>query len=141
VKLEFPYYTEKSTVAVLNESVEVKAFQIIVWVTILHDAREFDSSATKFPAILDTGTTHNFVITKDHLSRWAGLQASDLPKVGRVRLEGKHDARSSVPVFVYTPVEIASNLRLKKASPFSTELGRDSRFSDSALLPTVSCKR
>lgn len=40
----------------------------------------------RFPAILDTGFSHNFGIREEHLIRWAGIQSGYLQKIGDVRV-------------------------------------------------------
>ena len=41
----------------------------------------------EFQAILDIGTTHNFVLTEAHLRRWAGIHKASLPPIGKLRIE------------------------------------------------------
>jgi hypothetical protein len=89
LKLHLPYYSEKSTITVHGEPVEVKAYQVIVWVSISDvDTQAWDSRLPRLPAILDVGHTHNFALTENQLHRWAGIHAAGLPRIGWMRKEG-----------------------------------------------------
>jgi hypothetical protein len=73
-------------IALPNEVVEVKAFQIIVWVSVSLDASlQWDARTPKFPAILDCGNNHNFAITESHLLTWGGMHAASIPELGMIR--------------------------------------------------------
>jgi hypothetical protein len=51
MKLHAPYYTDKTTITVGKEIVEVKAFQIIVWVSLsLRSIFDWADKIPKFPA-------------------------------------------------------------------------------------------
>jgi hypothetical protein len=90
VKLHLAYHSEKTNVAVHDESVEVKAFQIIVWMSISPDPlSDWDPRTLRFPAILDIGHNHNFAMTENHLLKWAGLQVNLLTPLGNVRERGE----------------------------------------------------
>ena len=90
MRLHLAYYKEKTTVTVQNEAVEVKAYQIIVWVSIsLRSVLEWDAKIPQFPAILDIGNTHNFAISQEQLQRWAGVHPDSLRLLKRMR-EKKH---------------------------------------------------
>lgn len=56
-----PFPAEPGEVSVRGERVKVRGDQIIVWVT-LSPQKAFNPelAAVPFPAILDTGHTHNF---------------------------------------------------------------------------------
>ena len=86
MKLHLPYFSEKTKVTVHNQVVEVKAFQIIVWVSISSTkTAAWDSKVPRIPAILDIGTNHNFALTEKQLLRWAGIRAASLPRLGTMR--------------------------------------------------------
>jgi hypothetical protein len=90
VRLHLPYFSEKTSVTVRNRVVEVKAFQIIVWVSISGEkSLAWDPRLPKIPAILDTGSTHNFALTESQLKEWAGIHAASLSEVGRIKIEGR----------------------------------------------------
>ena len=90
MKLHLPYFSEKTKVKVHNEVVEVKAFQIIVWVSVASDATAaWDARVPRLPAILDIGNNHNFAITDAHLLKWAGIHAASLIQLKSMRERGK----------------------------------------------------
>lgn len=90
MKLYLSYSSEKTSVRVRDELVAVKAFQIIAWVSISADPLSpWESRTPRFPAIVDTGTTHNFALTEKALSAWAGMHAKNLEESGRLRIEGR----------------------------------------------------
>lgn len=70
---------------VAGEPVAVRAYQIIVWVS-LSDSEILDRDAPRFPAVLDTGHNHNFSIQERQLSRWAGIGVDRLPHLGEIRV-------------------------------------------------------
>jgi hypothetical protein len=88
---DIPFFDTKTTAFVHGRPVPIKADQIIVWVGITEGRhREFDSRRPFFPAILDTGYTHDFSIQVSHLIHWAGLDPRYLKKSGETRI---HDDR------------------------------------------------
>ena len=84
MKLRTAYSDEKSFVSMYQESIEVKPFQIIVWVGISLD-RHLESIPW-FPTILDTGNNHNFAISPKHLSNWAKIQPKSLEPIKMMRM-------------------------------------------------------
>lgn len=59
-----PIYEENSIITVQGEAIQVLKNQIIVWLSI--------ANLRQFPAILDTGHSHNLSIAQRHLDRWSG---------------------------------------------------------------------
>ena len=103
MKLHLSYSSGKSKLTIRNEVVEVKAFQIIVWVSIGSDVHSvWDPRFPKLPAILDTGNNHNFALTRNHLVRWAGVQPASLPKLKRVRESGRRGQLHSAALWLHT---------------------------------------
>lgn len=66
-----PYFEEPTYLSVGETPIEVKRYQIVVWVSL---------NELLFPAILDTGHSHNFTISRQQLQRFAGIQT--LPVIG-----------------------------------------------------------
>jgi hypothetical protein len=94
MRLHLAYHKEKTTVTVQNEAVEVKADQIIVWVSIsLRSVLEWDAKVPRFPAILDVGNTHNFAFSQEQLQGWAGVHPDSLRLLKRMR-----EKKNLVPV-------------------------------------------
>lgn len=83
-----PLYDKPAIISVgRGEVTQVKRNQIIVWVSI-------NDTFRSFPAILDTGYSHNFGIARRHLDRWSG---ADLRQTGEANVGGE-----SVPQFQAT---------------------------------------
>ncbi len=84
-----PYFERRSTVVVRGREEVVKPTQIIIWVSITSvDQRDFDPATGRFPAILDTGLSHNFAIQEELLNRWAGFDRRNLRKLRDITLRG-----------------------------------------------------
>jgi hypothetical protein len=71
-------------ITVQGDLVDVYRNQAIVWLSIGESARHF-------PAILDTGHSHNLSIASDQLGRWCGVT---LEKIGELEI-----ASTAVPQF------------------------------------------
>jgi hypothetical protein len=88
VKIHLSYSAEKTQVPVQNETAEIKAYQIIVWVRLsIHEL--LDPKSPSFPAIVDPGNNHNFSISEKHLVRWAGIQPALLKEHHHIREGGR----------------------------------------------------
>ena len=73
---DLPYFDARSVVVVRNRHVPIKPQQIVVWVSLAEiEQNELLPGTPRFPAILDTGCSHNFGIREEHLIQWAGLQS------------------------------------------------------------------
>jgi hypothetical protein len=82
-----PYFDAKSVVVVRNRAEAVKRQQIVVWVSLTEsEQRELLRSPPRFPAVLDTGFSHNFGIREELLVRWAGIQLAYLSRIGDLRV-------------------------------------------------------
>src|SRR5579884_3829616 len=85
-----PFTEHADEVHVGLERVPVKAYQIVVWVSISGwRTLELPPSAQPFPAILDTGHNHHFSIQAEHLREWARLPAGNLQKIGEITIRGQ----------------------------------------------------
>lgn len=81
-----PFSEGPSEVWTSDGVAEVKPYQIVVTVSVAaRGVMELPAGSPRFPAILDTGTNHNFSIRREHLERWARLR---LPERGSVRSGG-----------------------------------------------------
>ncbi len=76
-----PIGDEPETLLVGTEAVTIKRFQIFVWTSM--------NASHPFPAILDSGHSHNFSITESQLVHWAGLPSRQLKLIGATRLKGE----------------------------------------------------
>jgi hypothetical protein len=88
---DLPFREKDDEVAVGQERVRVKAYQIVVWVSLSpRHVADLPPHAPRFPAILDTGHSHNFSIQDRHLAQWAGLNLQALASLGRAREGGRY---------------------------------------------------
>jgi hypothetical protein len=90
VKVRIPYSAEKTFVTVQGEEIQVKPYQIIIWISVaIQDILEWDAKIPKIPAILDTGNNYHFSIKMEQLIAWAGIQPEALPAHGIIREKGR----------------------------------------------------
>ncbi len=81
---------EANDVVVRGQRYRIKRPQIIVWVSInLWDHEVWDTRVPRFPAILDTGNSHSFMIRESQLIEWAGISPYSLPQLSSTRVSGK----------------------------------------------------
>lgn len=106
-----PIYGEDTIVTVQGEPIQIWRNQIVVWLSILGPAHPF-------PAILDTGHSHNLSISQRHFDRWCGAELRPIgtSKVGKTR----------VPHFeadVYIHRNVPGNHALRGAYPLRMDQG------------------
>src|SRR5947199_7419472 len=88
---QLPFLERENEVHVGSERVNIKPYQIILWVSVTtRRILELPPGAPRFPVILDTAHNHNFSIQSNHLEQWAGVQAAALPPRHRIRERGRH---------------------------------------------------
>lgn len=102
-----PIYDEPALIEVGSEVYQVWRNQAIVWVSL-------DEALAPFPAILDTGHSHNLSIARRHIQRWG---PRDLRPVGQAKISGHLVPRYSSQLFVRRNQpgrrELAGTFRLK----------------------------
>ena len=77
-----PFYEEATEVDTPTGPVLIRSYQIVAWVSLsAHGAL-----SQPFPAILDTGHSHNFSINEEHLELWTGLHAHEIQTIGHARV-------------------------------------------------------
>jgi hypothetical protein len=85
-----PIPMTRTPVFVGAESVHLKEAEIIVWISLAPaKAVTWNPTTPRFPAILDTGNTHNFAIQEQHLIRWAGIRPEMVRLLGHIRHAGQ----------------------------------------------------
>lgn len=80
-----PFYDIATQVEVAGEKVDIRPYQIILWVSL----RSGVSLSRRFPAILDTGHSLNFSITERQLRDWGGINPGSLKEIGRSTLNNR----------------------------------------------------
>jgi hypothetical protein len=127
-----PFYEHETEIGIPSGPVVVRSYQIAVWVGL--SLR--DSLSPPFPAVLDTGHSHNFSIKEELLESWMGAPADDLLTIGHARVNkqlvelkdativvypnilGKRDVASGTPPFVLRlPEGIAVHRRNDPIAP------------------------
>jgi hypothetical protein len=88
-----PIYEHASLIDVQGDVFQVWPNQIIVWVSL-------SETLKPFPAILDTGHSHNFSIARHHLERWG----PELRQIGEARIAGKLVPRYAANLFLHRNV-------------------------------------
>jgi hypothetical protein len=88
---DVPFTDGFTTIEVRGRSYRIFPYQIVVWVSLgFAGRRKLDPHAPRFPAILDTAFTDNFVINKQQLAQFAGLQPESLSSWGEdLRTHGR----------------------------------------------------
>ncbi len=87
---ELPFFREPTLARFPNGPARVKPYQIIFWISITESARtRLDPTVPRFPAILDTGHSHNLSIRQRHLLEWAKVNPVLLPSLGNIRVSGE----------------------------------------------------
>jgi hypothetical protein len=76
-----PIGDEPATIGAGAEEVTIKRFQIFAWASV--------QGSAPFPAVIDTGHSHNFSITESQLLQWAGLRPRQFRLIGTTRLRGE----------------------------------------------------
>jgi hypothetical protein len=113
---ELPFFDVPTRADFGGYHAPIKAHQIVVWIGLTETQQtEFDPRRPFFPAILDTGHTHNFSIREDHLIRWAGLHPEYLASFGEARIGGER-----VPLR-HAYVWLRTNVRGKRDQPAERE--------------------
>ena len=97
-----PFFETHTTALVAGGGVTVRPYQIIVWVSLDPMGRpDLSPNAPRFPAILDSGHSHNFSIAEEHLARWAGFAPGALRTLGSVRITGRRVPLLAANVWIH----------------------------------------
>jgi hypothetical protein len=114
--------------------------QIIVWVTILEPGLIFDANAPRLPAVLDTGTNHNFVLREKHLNCWANYELGSLAQAGSVFFRGQELATYDADIWLYQNMPGQREPRFD-VHPFRLELDKGmivtTKGADAPALPAL----
>lgn len=73
-----PYHDRPTALNFGSRTVDVRSDQIVLCVSLRQ---------LVFPAILDTGHSHNLTISSRHLAEWAGVD--DLEPIGEIEVNGR----------------------------------------------------
>ena len=107
-----PYSAEHRTIMVRGEPVQVRPYQIVIWISVsIARLHEWDPRTPAFPAILDPGNNFNFSVFQSQLVRWAGIQPALLKFLGRIKEGGKHYPRHAADVWLHRNKRGSHDLR------------------------------
>jgi hypothetical protein len=77
-----PFYSSEMAIPMPSGPIAVRGYQIIVWVSLsVGGAR-----SRPFPAVLDTGHSHNFSIREVQLRQWTGWEPTEMGVLGTIRM-------------------------------------------------------
>ncbi len=85
-----PYHEDPTRLGFRDEVVDIRAEQIAIWVRL---------RTLVFPAILDTGHSHNFSIPERLLRRWAGVES--LEPIGEIEVNGRRMTQHRADVWIH----------------------------------------
>jgi hypothetical protein len=86
---QLPFFERPTAARIFGQHITIKADQIIVWGSVAPRRQTaLPANAARFPAILDTGLSHNFAIREEQLAQWAGVPLPILPVLGHARAGG-----------------------------------------------------
>jgi hypothetical protein len=108
-----------------TEMVRVKAYEILVWVSLTpkHPPSDWQPGTRRFPAVLDSAHTHNFSLQAQHLTRWSGLTPQRLRPLGRLRKAGLESPLYAANVWIYFN-QPGERDALRECPPYRLELPR-----------------
>ena len=119
---DLPYFDKETNITVRGRVYPVFSYQIVLWVSISPKGLDtLDTSTPRFPAVLDTGFTHNFLIQPDQLKSWAGLMPDHLKPLGQFRAHGELVPLHAANVWLH-PNASGERDQFSGAPPFRVEL-------------------
>jgi hypothetical protein len=92
-----PFYEAATEVETPSGPVLIRSYQIVAWVSLSVRG----ALSRPFPAILDTGHSHNFSIKEEHLEAWTGLHAHEIQTIGHARVNKQLVELKDAAVTVY----------------------------------------
>jgi hypothetical protein len=118
-----PFFANPTVAAVATgEVVTIRPFQIVVWVSITpHRWRALPPTAGRFPAVLDTGHSHNFSIRRGHLESWARVATESLRHPAHVRVNRVRIPLLAANVWLH-PNQSGQRDRFADTLPFRLDL-------------------
>jgi hypothetical protein len=117
-----PFFDGWSELTVRGQVVRIKPYQIIVWVSISQiGRRELELNTPRFPAVLDTGFNHSFVIHRQQLAQWAGLQPQQFKALDTITVYGEQSPLLAGNVWLH-PNEAGKRDTFLDQPPFCVQL-------------------
>jgi hypothetical protein len=122
---DLPFHSSASSVTLAEgESVTVANHQIILWVSVSPvGLDEHPPEARPFPAVLDTGFNHGFLLQERHFQAWSGydLRSNQFPVHGDLRVYRAQAKLYEADLWIHRNVRGRRD-QLSAARPFRLEL-------------------
>lgn len=116
-----PFRERSFSVQVGNARVEIRPFQILVWLTICGKGDvAYDVRAPLIPAIFDAGFNGTFCIRDEHLRAWAGLDRRQFPVMGASRTNRGMGVIHRANIWLHR--NVAETVEPARHGPFRLEL-------------------
>jgi len=97
-----PFFDDPTSLSLAGTHVVIKPYQIVAWVSLGASKQvALDPRALRFPAVIDTGLSHNFAIREEQLVQWAGLYPQMLATLGNAKVNGLPVDLLDADVWVY----------------------------------------
>ncbi len=116
----YPILPNAKNHSVAGTLLRIGAFQLTVEVSLtLPGCRRLPDGTSRFPAVLDTGHSHNFSIRQSHLEDFAGVRPDDLVRLRSVKLRDSSGIEHRIAAF---DADIWLHPRRADADPVRLEL-------------------
>jgi len=97
-----PFFDRSTTAEVRGRAVPIRQDLIVVWVSISEaGVEQLHPKAPRFPAVLDIGCNHSFVIRERHLVEWAGIHPGYLRRLRPTRIYGSASPQMAANVWLH----------------------------------------
>ncbi len=112
MRIHQPIPETAGRVATPDGTAQVMPYQTVVKVSsAANSVMGLPSDAPRFPAVLDTGNSHNFAIRREQFARWTGLT---LPKRGLVNVGGRTIPLYAANLWIHPNHRDAFRLRMEE---------------------------
>jgi hypothetical protein len=119
---DLPYFEKSTSATVHGREVPIFSYQPVLWVSVAPFADEaLDPNTPRFPAVLDIGYTHNFLIRDEQLLQWAGLSPEHIREIGHIQPYGEHVPLRAANLWLHPNVP-GKRDEFSGAPPFCVEL-------------------
>ncbi len=134
-----PFYDRVTTVDVRGRPYRILPYQILVWLSVgPAGVLALDPQTPRFPAVLDTAFTDNFLIHRDQLRDWAGYQPDHFRRFNaNLQTHGRQIPLHAANLWIH-PNVAGQRDQFTAVSPFLVELHRGIGIcTDSDLYPRL----
>jgi len=120
---QLPFFDQPTSLRIPGgPAVNVRQFQIIVWVAVTDVGLSVcPQNISRFPAVIDIGFNHNFLIQAHQLHDWARIESSDLIYVANIAVRGERVPLREADVWIFQN-QPAFRDQLQEVPPFRLQL-------------------